>query len=44
MDKPKNKNKRQFYLWDENMEWYDKLPNKSKTLNLLMKQLVNKVK
>lgn len=33
-----SKNKRQFYLWDENKEFYDTLGNKSKLLNLLMRK------
>lgn len=32
------KNKRQFYLWDENKSFYDNLPNKSKLINLLMRK------
>lgn len=34
----KTKNKRQIYLWDENKEFYDKLPNKSKFINLLIRE------
>lgn len=32
------KNKRQIYLWDENKEFYDKLNNKSRLINLLIKK------
>ena len=32
------KNKRQIYLWDENKEFYDKLNNKSKLINLLLRK------
>lgn len=32
------KNKRQIYLWQENKEFWDNLPNKSKFINLLMKK------
>lgn len=48
MDKVKNKrqgdavagsaNKRQFYLWDENKEFYESLKNKSKLINLLLRK------
>jgi len=31
-------NKRQIYLWDENKEFYDNLPNKSKLINLLIRK------
>ena len=37
MEKPA-KNKRQIYLWDENKDFYDNLPNKSKLINLLMRK------
>lgn len=33
-----DQNKRQIYLWPENKEFYDRLPNKSKFLNLLIKK------
>jgi len=33
-----DKNKRQFYLWPENKEFYDNLQNKSKFINLLIKK------
>lgn len=36
MDKVKNK--RQFYLWDENKEFYESLKNKSKLINLLLRK------
>jgi len=31
-----NQNKRQVYIWEENKEFYDKLPNKSKFINKLI--------
>lgn len=34
----KPKNKRQFYLWDENLEFYESLNNKSKLINLLIRK------
>lgn len=34
----KNNNKRQFYLWDENVEFFNGLRNKSKLLNLLLRK------
>lgn len=33
-----SKNKRQFYLWEENRPFYESLKNKSKLLNLLMRK------
>lgn len=33
-----NKNKRQIYVWAENKEFFDKLANKSKFINLLIKK------
>jgi hypothetical protein len=33
-----SKNKRQFYLWDENKEFYEGLGNKSKLINLLIRK------
>lgn len=33
-----NKNKRQIYVWDENMEFFKNLKNKSKLINLLMRK------
>lgn len=36
-----NKNtgqKRQIYLWDENMEFFNQLKNKSKLINLLLRK------
>lgn len=39
MEKPKtNKHKKQIYVWPENLEFFMELPNKSRTLNLLMKK------
>lgn len=38
-----NKNKRQVYIWPENKAFFDKLPNKSKFLNLLIKQYRQRV-
>lgn len=32
-----NKNKRQVYIWTENKEFFDNLSNKSKFINLLIK-------
>jgi len=32
------KNKRQIYVWPENKEFFDKLPNKSRLINLLLKK------
>ena len=32
-----SKNKRQIYIWDENKEYYDELKNKSRFINLLIK-------
>lgn len=32
-----SKTKRMIYVWDENVEFYDKLPNKSEFLNEAMK-------
>lgn len=37
-NKSYNKNKRQVYIWDEHKDFYDKLPNKSKIINLLIRQ------
>ncbi len=46
-DEPKNlkypvankvKNKRQIYLWDDNKDYYDNLPNKSRLINLLLRK------
>ncbi len=33
-----NKNKRQIYIWPENLEFYDELKNKSKLINLLIRK------
>lgn len=33
-----NKNKRQVYIWPENIEFFNGLKNKSKTLNLLIRK------
>lgn len=33
-----NNKKRQIYIWDENLEFFENLPNKSKLLNLLMRK------
>lgn len=33
-----HKNKRQIYVWDENIEFFNSLPNKSKTINMLIKK------
>lgn len=33
------KNKRMIYLWDENLEFYDSLTNKSGLLNLYIEKL-----
>lgn len=30
--------KKQIYVWDENLEFFESLPNKSKTINLLMRK------
>lgn len=38
-----NVNKRQIYVWVENKEFFDKLPNKSKFINLLIKQYRQRV-
>lgn len=38
MEQNTNENKRQIYLWPENKEFWDKLPNKSKFINLLIKK------
>lgn len=32
------KNKRQIYLWDENLEFFNGLRNKSKLINLLLRK------
>lgn len=32
------KNKRQVYIWPENIAWFNSLQNKSRTLNLLIKK------
>ena len=32
------KNKRQVYIWTENMDFFNNLKNKSKTLNLLIRK------
>ncbi len=32
------KNKRQVYIWPENIEFYDELKNKSKLINLLIRK------
>jgi len=37
-NKSYNKNKRQVYIWEENKEFYDKLPNKSKLINMLIRK------
>lgn len=37
-EKSYNKNKRQIYVWTENKEFFDKLVNKSKFINLLIKK------
>lgn len=34
----KVKNKRQIYLWDDNKDYYDNLPNKSRLVNLLLRK------
>ena len=33
-----NKNKRQVYIWPENIDFFNELKNKSKTLNLLIRK------
>lgn len=33
-----DKNKRQIYLWDENLEFFNGLRNKSKLINLLLRK------
>lgn len=33
-----DKNKRQIYLWDENLEFFNELKNKSKLINLLLRK------
>lgn len=33
-----NKNKRQIYVWDENMKLWNSLSNKSKLINLLLRK------
>ena len=32
------KNKRQIYVWPDNKDFYDTLPNKSKVINLLLRK------
>lgn len=32
------KNRKLIYIWDENLEYFNKLPNKSATVNQLIKQ------
>lgn len=39
----KNKNKRQVYIWDENLELFNKANNKSKLINLLLRKYRQKV-
>lgn len=44
MEKPKtSKFKKQIYVWPENLEFFMELPNKSRTLNLLMKKYKEEV-
>lgn len=33
-----DKKKRQIYIWDENMEFFNSLKNKSKLINLLIRK------
>lgn len=33
-----DKNKRQIYVWDENLGFFTNLPNKSKLINLLLRK------
>ena len=33
-----SKNKRQIYVWDENMPFWNSLTNKSKLINLLLRK------
>lgn len=33
-----SKNKRQIYLWDENLKFFNELKNKSKLINLLLRK------
>ena len=35
----KKTNRKLIYIWDENLEFFDKLPNKSATINQLIKRL-----
>lgn len=32
-------NRKLIYIWDENLEFFDKLPNKSAAINQLLKRL-----
>lgn len=32
-------NRKLIYIWDENLEYFNKLPNKSATINQLIKRL-----
>lgn len=32
-------NRKLIYIWDENLEFFNKLPNKSATINQLIKRL-----
>ena len=33
-----SKNKRMIYLWDENVEAYEAIPNKSEWINIMIKE------
>lgn len=34
----KSANRKLIYIWDENLEYFNKLPNKSATINQLIKR------
>lgn len=37
-DDTTNKNKRQIYVWDDNLEFFNSLKNRSKFVNLLIRK------
>lgn len=39
MQQKKPANRKLIYIWDENLEFFNKLPNKSATINQLIKRL-----
>ena len=39
MQQKKSANRKLIYIWDENLAYFNKLPNKSATINQLIKQL-----